>query len=172
MRCVARDLSHHMDVERGCVEKSKIINIFSMECVKAVSSETPCCQSNKNSRFILCGYIVMAITLTVSMVAGAVWGLDRGEDWDASTRMITARELLSFDGKDGRPAYFSYRGKVYDVTQSPFLEGWKASRWHYCGSNADHRANGARAAWRGSSGCLQSRRSTRGFGCFVAEWNG
>ncbi len=106
----------------GALKKSKIINIFSMECVKAVSSETPCCQSNKNSRFILCGYIVMAITLTVSMVAGAVWGLDRGEDWDASTRMITARELLSFDGKDGRPAYFSYRGKVYDVTQSPF---WK-----------------------------------------------
>ena len=33
-------------------------------------------------------------------------------------------ELRSFDGKDGKPAYVGYKGKVYDVTGSDqWLEG-------------------------------------------------
>lgn len=35
---------------------------------------------------------------------------------------FTEGELASFDGKDGSPCYFAYKGKVYDVTDS-FL--WK-----------------------------------------------
>ncbi len=31
---------------------------------------------------------------------------------------LTAAELAHFDGKEGRPAYFSYDGKVYDATAS------------------------------------------------------
>jgi predicted heme/steroid binding protein len=33
-------------------------------------------------------------------------------------RQFTVEELKQFDGKDGRPAYVAYNGKVYDVTQS------------------------------------------------------
>ncbi len=32
---------------------------------------------------------------------------------------FTAEELLSFDGKDGRPISIAFQGKVYDVTKSP-----------------------------------------------------
>ncbi len=32
---------------------------------------------------------------------------------------FTAEELASFDGKDGRPVYIAFQGKVYDVTKSP-----------------------------------------------------
>jgi predicted heme/steroid binding protein len=40
------------------------------------------------------------------------------------SRTFTVSELAGFDGRDGRPAYVAYRGKVYDVTQSPhFAEG-------------------------------------------------
>jgi predicted heme/steroid binding protein/uncharacterized membrane protein len=32
---------------------------------------------------------------------------------------MTSEELLSFDGKDGKPVYISFQGKVYDVSKSP-----------------------------------------------------
>jgi predicted heme/steroid binding protein len=31
-------------------------------------------------------------------------------------RKFTLEELKTYDGKDGRPAYVAYKGKVYDVT--------------------------------------------------------
>lgn len=38
---------------------------------------------------------------------------------------LTLIELASFDGKEGRPAYFAYQGKIYDVSQSKL---WKEGR--------------------------------------------
>ncbi len=34
-------------------------------------------------------------------------------------REFTTEELSSFDGKDGKPVYIVFQGKVYDVTKSP-----------------------------------------------------
>ena len=31
---------------------------------------------------------------------------------------FTAQEISQFDGKNGKPAYIAYKGKVYDVTDS------------------------------------------------------
>jgi predicted heme/steroid binding protein len=37
---------------------------------------------------------------------------------------FTAQELSQFDGKDGKPAYVAYKGKVYDVADSyQWVEG-------------------------------------------------
>ena len=33
-------------------------------------------------------------------------------------REITSEELLSFDGKDGKPVYVAFQGKIYEVTKS------------------------------------------------------
>jgi len=35
-------------------------------------------------------------------------------------KQVTKQELEENNGKDGKPAYFAYKGKVYDVTQSSF----------------------------------------------------
>ena len=32
---------------------------------------------------------------------------------------ITSEELISFNGKDGRPVYIAFQGKIYDVSKSP-----------------------------------------------------
>lgn len=34
-------------------------------------------------------------------------------------RKFTLEELKQFDGRGGKPAYIAYKGKVYDVTESP-----------------------------------------------------
>jgi len=40
------------------------------------------------------------------------------------TKNFTLEELNSFDGRNGKPAYVGYKGKVYDVTDSSqWLDG-------------------------------------------------
>lgn len=39
-----------------------------------------------------------------------------------SSSNLTLKELSNFDGEGGRPAYFAYKGKIYDVSQSTL---WK-----------------------------------------------
>ena len=34
-------------------------------------------------------------------------------------KKITIQELKSFNGQNGKPAYVAFKGKVYDVTDSP-----------------------------------------------------
>jgi predicted heme/steroid binding protein len=38
----------------------------------------------------------------------------------AQTKKVTLQELQTNDGKDGKPAYIVYQGKVYDVSDSSF----------------------------------------------------
>jgi len=42
---------------------------------------------------------------------------------EGETRVFTAAELATFDGKDGRPAYVAVDGVVYDVTGQPNWPG-------------------------------------------------
>jgi predicted heme/steroid binding protein len=35
---------------------------------------------------------------------------------ESAERKFTLEELKQYDGKEGRPAYIAYKGKVYDVT--------------------------------------------------------
>lgn len=37
---------------------------------------------------------------------------------EGELKKFTLEELKQYDGRDGRPAYFAYKGKVYDVTDS------------------------------------------------------
>jgi len=37
---------------------------------------------------------------------------------EGELREFTLEELKRYDGRDGRPAYIAYKGKVYEVTES------------------------------------------------------
>jgi len=37
---------------------------------------------------------------------------------EGELRKFTLDELEKYDGRDGRPAYIAFKGKVYDVTES------------------------------------------------------
>ena len=47
--------------------------------------------------------------------------------------MFTVEELAAFDGKEGRPAYVAYSGKVYDVTGSVMWENGEHEDEHSAG---------------------------------------
>ena len=60
-----------------------------------------------------------------------------GPTWDKvramSGRTFTAEELLQFDGKEGRPAYFACEGVVYDASNSKLWRNGTHVRSHEAG---------------------------------------
>ena len=46
---------------------------------------------------------------------------------------FTREQLSRFDGKNGRPAYIAYKGKVYDVTGSFLWQGGRHQVLHTAG---------------------------------------
>ncbi len=57
--------------------------------------------------------------------------------WEADIRKgkldLTMEELHSFDGKEGRPAFIIYKGKIYDVTKSKLWKDGSHARKHLAG---------------------------------------
>ena len=50
-------------------------------------------------------------------------------------RKFTREELREFDGREGRPAYVAFRGKVYDVSESFLWRGGKHQVLHQAGED-------------------------------------
>jgi predicted heme/steroid binding protein len=50
-------------------------------------------------------------------------------------RTFTREELQRFDGREGRPAYVAFRGKVYDVSESFLWRGGKHQVLHQAGED-------------------------------------
>ena len=48
---------------------------------------------------------------------------------------MTPEELLSFDGKDGKPVYVAFQGKVYDVTKSRLWATGSHMKRHLAGKD-------------------------------------
>ena len=69
-------------------------------------------------------YLVMVLSaLFVITVIGPRLKAKRKESAPTdATGEFTLESLASYDGKEGRPAYFAFEGEVYDATQSPI---WK-----------------------------------------------
>lgn len=67
-------------------------------------------------------------SLKASAAAGG--GAEVGERRD-----ITPEELAYFDGREGKPAYIAYSGKIYDVTASRLWKDGSHARKHLAGSD-------------------------------------
>ncbi len=50
-------------------------------------------------------------------------------------KKFTSEELAKFDGKDGRPAYIAYKGKVYDVSARDLWDGGDHMGLHEAGND-------------------------------------
>jgi predicted heme/steroid binding protein len=50
-------------------------------------------------------------------------------------RKFTIEELEECDGKNGKPAYVAYQGKVYDLSQSSLWSGGEHMGMHQAGKD-------------------------------------
>lgn len=50
-------------------------------------------------------------------------------------KKFTVKELEEFNGKDGKPAYVAYQGKVYDFSQSGLWGGGEHIGMHHAGKD-------------------------------------
>jgi predicted heme/steroid binding protein len=50
-------------------------------------------------------------------------------------KKFTLEELAKFDGKEGRPAYVAYKGKVYDMSESWMWEDGDHQGLHEAGKD-------------------------------------
>jgi predicted heme/steroid binding protein len=46
---------------------------------------------------------------------------------------LTVKELKNYDGKNGKPAYFAYKGIIYDVSDSTWFTDGEHMKAHCCG---------------------------------------
>jgi predicted heme/steroid binding protein len=53
----------------------------------------------------------------------------------AELRKFTVKELEKYDGKNGKPVYIAYQGKVYDVSQSDLWRDGEHMGMHQVGKD-------------------------------------
>ena len=85
----------------------------------------------------ICLYLVMILSaMFVITVIGPQLKAKRKEPTVTNiTGDMTQDELAACDGKDGRPTYFAFEGKIYDATQSKLWKNGVHMGRHQAGSN-------------------------------------
>jgi predicted heme/steroid binding protein len=53
----------------------------------------------------------------------------------AELRKFTSAELEGYNGKNGKPAYIAFKGKVYDVSESDLWRGGEHMGLHQAGKD-------------------------------------
>ena len=53
----------------------------------------------------------------------------------AELKKFTVKELEQYNGKNGKPAYAAYQGKVYDLAQSSLWSGGEHMGMHQAGKD-------------------------------------
>ena len=72
----------------------------------------------------ICLYLVMVISaaFVITVIGPRLKSKRKEQPLGGITGALTFDDLTACDGKEGRPAYFAFEGKIYDATQSRF---WK-----------------------------------------------
>ena len=53
----------------------------------------------------------------------------------AELKKFTVKELEEYNGKNGKPAYIAYKGKIYDLSQSSLWSGGEHMGMHQAGKD-------------------------------------
>jgi predicted heme/steroid binding protein/uncharacterized membrane protein len=83
-------------------------------------------------------FVIMAATaFVVTFVIGPRLRQKLKTRWETDISLgkqdLTAEELHSFDGREGRPAFVAYKDKIYDVTKSRLWKDGAHARKHLAG---------------------------------------
>lgn len=118
------------------------IIILSITGTLLTISRIPTWEAFYTTRFgILLGIkiILFAIMVTTAIIVTFFIGpkLKNQKSMNLSIKKskLTVTELSSFDGKDGRSAYFAYKGKIYDVTSSILWKDGSHMKKHLAGQD-------------------------------------
>jgi predicted heme/steroid binding protein/uncharacterized membrane protein len=79
--------------------------------------------------------IMVTTAVIVTFFVGPKLRKQRASILTQPKNRLTLEELQHFDGTENRPAYFSYKGKVYDVCLSKFWKGGTHFKKHHAGSD-------------------------------------
>ncbi|KAA0888319.1 CopD family protein [Oryzomonas rubra] len=85
----------------------------------------------------VCLYLVMVISalFVITIIGPRLKAKRKESSITGMTGELTLEDLAAFDGKDGRPAYFAFEGKVYDATQSKLWKQGIHMGRHNAGNN-------------------------------------
>jgi predicted heme/steroid binding protein/uncharacterized membrane protein len=79
--------------------------------------------------------IMVASAFVVTFVIGPKIRKKKSQPLLQKKDRLTLEELQHFDGKENRPAYFAYEGKVYDVSSSKLWKGGAHLKKHLAGND-------------------------------------
>ncbi len=82
---------------------------------------------------ILLFLIMFASAAVVTFIIGPRLRKKKMEAIKAHKQDLTIEELAQFDGKEDRPAYLAYKGRIYDVSGSRLWKGGAHMRKHLAG---------------------------------------
>ena len=84
---------------------------------------------------IILFFIMAASAAIVTFVIGPKIRKQRAQIPDLPRARMTLDDLRHFDGVENRPAYFAYKGKVYDVCLSKVWKGGAHFKKHHAGND-------------------------------------
>lgn len=89
--------------------------------------------SIKSFLFMIMATTALIVTFYIGPRMRRKWKTRWETDIARGKQDLTFEELHSFDGKEGRPAYIVYKGKIYDVTKSTAWRDGSHARKHLAG---------------------------------------
>lgn len=83
--------------------------------------------------FLIMVSSALIVTFYIGPKLKRKWRVKWEEEISKGKQDLTIEELHSFDGKEGRPAYLSFKGKIYDVSRSKLWKEGSHLKKHLAG---------------------------------------
>lgn len=83
--------------------------------------------------FIIMVSSALIVTFYIGPKLKRKWKVKWQEEISRGKQDLTIEELHSFDGKEGRPAYVAFKGKIYDVSRSKLWKEGSHLKRHLAG---------------------------------------